>query len=176
MSGQSGGQSGSATGDSTTLSPEAQYRECYEYFRQVLRFIWQVPAVAVVVDGALVASAFALGAHWIVRELVLAIAFLLTAALTFAVFKFRYFAIIGQETLTRIEKCHAEKVIQRTSRPKNGCTYWFRSEGSGAAKLSSDWILITGMCFILGLLILLMILNATVLKTWPPIDLIRGGL
>lgn len=154
-------------GHNIAVSTEVQYRECYEYWRQVLRFIWQVPAVAVVVDGALVVSTFALLTDWLVREFVLAIAVVLTAVLIFALFKFRHFSTIGQETLTEIEKLHAVKVIQRTSGAKNH-SYWFKKEASGFSKMSSDRVLIVGMFVILALLIALMAVNATMLNTCPP--------
>ena len=150
-----------------TISPEVQYQQCYEYWRQVLRLIWQIPAVAVVVDGALIVSSFALVEHWLIREFILAIGLVLTFALVFAVFKFRYFSTIGQETLIKMETERATKIIQRTSSPACNMNYWYRKEPNLLEKKSADKVFICSMGIAMLLLFALLIINATVLRAWP---------
>jgi hypothetical protein len=124
------------------VSPETQYREASERQRQNDRFIWQIPTIVVTVDGALLVTTFALLDLWILRELLLLISLVITVILTFDVYKNRYFYEISGDTLTEIEKIHAEKHIQRFSNPrKMEKGYWIENKGNWLQKKSAhNWL------------------------------------
>lgn len=141
------------------ISPEAQYQQAYESMRQHDRFIWQTPALVVVIDGTLIVSTFALVPIWWVREIVLACALVLTVVLTFALTKHRYFSGIEEEALTALEG-HAEKHIQRWSTPTGSKGYWGNArQPNWWQKKSAYGFFIVGMCLINALVVALLCLN-----------------
>ncbi len=153
------------------ISPEAQYREAYESLRQHDRFIWQTPAIAAVIDGALIVSTFATVNIWWVREVVLGCALVLTVVLTFAIIKHRYFSRIEQGALNDLEEKQARGRIQRTSVPNiiNRKRYWGEPYYPNCIERSSAHeFFIMGMYVIIGLLLLLLFLNWVIVKT--PVD------
>ena len=78
----------------------AQYRECYEYLRQHDRVIWQIPSIVATINGVLIVVAFRYIQDLVVREVLIGVGMVLTIALSHANVKHRYFAIIGQQSLT----------------------------------------------------------------------------
>lgn len=148
----------------TRISPETQYQEAYESLRQHDRLIWQTPAIAVVVDGGLIVSTFALVSIWWVRELIIGCGLILTAILTYALIKHRHFVVIEQKALAALEERHAEKCIQRVSVPKSKISYWGdASNPNWLQRQSAHIFFIYGMCFINALLLFLLYLNWAVL-------------
>lgn len=142
------------------ISPEAQYREEYESWRQHDRFIWQMPSIIVAVDGILVASSFAFQIPWWAREFILGFALILTVVLTFTLLKHRYFIDLSQNTLLKLEQRHAEKCIQRMTEPEKSIEYWYKEENpTWLQKKSAHRLFRWGMYGICLLLLTLLVLN-----------------
>lgn len=142
------------------ISPEAQYREEYEAWRQHDRFIWQTPSIVVVVDGVIIATSFAFQVPWWAREVIIGFALILTLVLTFALFKHRYFIDLEQETLLELERTHAEKCIQRMTEPEKGTEYWHKEEKPAwLQKQSAHRLFRWGMYGASWLMLTLLVLN-----------------
>jgi hypothetical protein len=143
------------------ISPETQYKEVYENRRQHDRFIWQTPSIIVALDAAAVVASWAVeGIPWWAREFIIAFALILTAVLTFALIKHRYFIDLEQKTLLALEKEHAQKCIQRMTKPKSGLDYWAKSDKPHwLQNISAHWVFVWAMCLICVLLLILLFVN-----------------
>jgi hypothetical protein len=160
------------------ISPETQYKEVYESRRQHDRFIWQTPSIIVALDAAAVVASWAVkGIDWWAREFIIAFALILTAVLTFALIKHRYFIELEEKTLLALEKEHAQKYIQRMTKPKRGLDYWAKSgkkhDPTTFQKFSAHRLFKWGMYLICFLLLALLVLNG--LKSNPDISLYVVG-
>jgi len=117
----------------------AQYREAYESMRQHSRLVWQIPPIVATIDGAVLVSAFTfLQTNWVVREVLIVFALVLTVALFHAMNKHRYFDEIEQGTLSQIEDELNVKRIQRLTVPHKDS--WAR-RGYWCQKAPSPWSL-----------------------------------
>ena len=153
------------------ISLEAQYREVYESRRQHDRFIWQTPAIVVVVDGALMVTTFAFVHYWLIREFIIAFALIMTAVLTFALIKHRYFIDLEEDTLQALEDECADKRIQRMTEPTKGKVYWAKAETPNwLQKKSAHRVFRWGMYLICSILFALLFVNPLLIgDTIPPI-------
>ena len=132
-----------------------QYRECYESWRQHVRFIWQIPTITVAIAGGLGVTTFAYVQEWFGRGCLFMFGAILTGCLLYAVIKHRYFSFIEQETLCEIERVsEIKKLIQRTTRPQKE-TYWYTKKPNWCQKCSAEHVLMGGMVLILAILLAL---------------------
>ncbi|MFC2012593.1 hypothetical protein ACFLVU_05625, partial [Chloroflexota bacterium] len=97
----------------------AQYREVYETLRQNDRFMWQLPSLLTIIVGTLVAVVFtfmyqAEAPVW-AGEGVLAIALVLTAVMSNAQRRYRYFSTVMTGTLCKLEEAMEVMHIQKTA-------------------------------------------------------------
>lgn len=142
------------------ITPEDQYRESYECWRQHDRLIWQTPSIIVVVAGALVGASFALEVPWWAREFIIGFALILSLVLTFALIKHRYFIDLEQATLTSLEKKYAIKRLQRMSKPSgNKREYHEVKDATWFENLSAHRIFKWGMYIICSSLLFLLPIN-----------------
>lgn len=142
------------------ITPEDQYRETYESWRQHDRFIWQTPSIIVVVAGALIGASFALEIPWWAREFIIGFALILSIVLTFALIKHRYFIDLEQATLTHLEKEYAIKRIQRMSSPSgNKEEYYESKKANWFLNLSAHRVFKWGMYLICSALLFLLLWN-----------------
>ena len=138
---------------------ETQYTQCYELLRHHDRIILQAPSIAIVVDGAVIVSAFAFIQSWWVREFILASVLALTIGFVNILTKTLYHIRIEKQTLTCMEARVAEAVVQRTTKPENVTKYWYYRKPGYLERRSVAKFFIGSMWFIVGLIVLLMILN-----------------
>lgn len=95
----------------------AQYKEGFEYLRQIERFIWQIPSIITLINGGLVAVVFTymLNSGPIPRIITLLLALVLTLSICYVHNKHRYFAKIMTGNLSSIEQQLGIKHIQKTA-------------------------------------------------------------
>lgn len=161
----------------------AQYHQCYEDLRQHNRFVWEIPSIVVVLNGALIGVAFGnilaqSSSRIYARPVLMLIGVTITTALLVALVKHRYFSYVEQQTLTEIESVlrrHAGnklKHVQRATKPKyEESLYYATLEPSNnepmkpltcLTKLQSPSAhvgLIGSVCVILGLMIALAVVS-----------------
>ncbi|MBN1367526.1 MAG: hypothetical protein JW967_06345 [Dehalococcoidales bacterium] len=101
------------------ISPEVQYQQEYESWRQHDRFIWQMPSIIITVAIAAIVTAWAVEMPWQVRECIILASFILTSAMFLTLNKHRYFIDLEQLTLLNMEAKYAELCIQRLTDPKD---------------------------------------------------------
>ncbi len=166
------------------ISPETQYKEEYENWRQHDRFIWQTPSIIIALDAAaVVASWAAKEIPWWAWEFIIAFGFIFTVVLTFALIKHRYFIDLQQETLLALEKEHAQKCIQRMSEPREHTAYWAKKhDPTPLEKFSAHRLLKYGMYLVCLLMLALLFFNWLIYNPntpaclkWPPIGVCVAG-
>jgi hypothetical protein len=142
------------------ISPETQYNQEYESWRQHDRFIWQIPTIVATVDVAAVGASFALNIPWWAREIIFFVNIIFTSTLTFALIKHRYFIDIEQDTLSALEVEYADKCIQRMTNPIDDRQYWAKkSDATQLQKFSAHRIFKWGMYLIMLALLALLVFN-----------------
>jgi len=153
------------------ITPERQYSETYERFRQHDRFIWQIPSIVVVVNGVTVATAYSLDIPWWVREFIFFFVVVLTAVLILALVKHRFFVELEERTLLALEARYAERFVQRMTEPRldgiepTEAKKGFWAENRNPSRLerqSAHRFFASAMSFILVLMFALLFINPLV--------------
>jgi hypothetical protein len=79
------------------ISPETQYNQEYESWRQHDRFIWQTPTIVAAVGVTAIVASYALNIPWWAREIIFIVDIIFTVVLTFALIKLRWTPFLGQQ-------------------------------------------------------------------------------
>ena len=130
------------------IDTKDQYREVAASLRQHDQLIWQIPAIAVVVDGGLLISTFGLIESHLARSLLLFISVILTAILGYSLLVHRHWADVRRKTLAVMERDSRTQPVHWAGSADKDTNYWYSERAPWWYKYPASHVFFVGLCVI----------------------------